>query len=107
MINYYPKEPSPILNTHVFRSNSELFQDVWEVLFDDVFLDKIIGEGAFGKVYSGRLFKLAMNVGEEKKSSQPKTEKKQKKMKMGLTVAVKMLQSMILLHQRLITYKYA
>ena len=48
-----------------------------------------------------------MDVGKETKSSQPKTEKKQKELKMGLTVAVKMLQSMILLHQRLIPYKYA
>jgi len=61
-------------------------------------LQRIIGEGAFGKVYSGRLFKLAMDAGKETKSSQPKTEKKQKELKMGLTVAVKMLQSMILLH---------
>ena len=70
-------------------------------------MQRIIGEGAFGKVYSGRLLKQTIEVGKEKKSSQPKTEKKQKEMKMGLTVAVKMLQSMILLHQRLITYKCA
>ena len=63
----------------------------------------IIGEGAFGKVYSGRLLKQAIVVGKEKKSSQRKTDKEE--MKMGLTVAVKMLQSMIWLCQRLISFK--
>ena len=91
--------------THVFRSNSELF-DQFEVLFDDITLDKIIGEGAFGKVYSGRLLKQTMEVGKGKKSTQSKTDKGQQQMKMGLTVAVKMLQSMIWLRQRFITYKY-
>ena len=88
---------------HVFRSNSEL-SDPFEVLFDDISLDKIIGEGAFGKVYSGRLLKETMEVG--RKPSQSKTDKEQQQMKMGLTVAVKMLQSMIWLRQRSITYKY-
>jgi len=87
---------------HVFRSNSELF-DQFEVLFDDISLDTIIGEGAFGKVYSGRLLKQTMEVGKGKKSSQSKTDKGQQQMKMGLTVAVKMLQSMIGLRQRFIT----
>ena len=76
------------------------------MLFDDISLDKIIGEGAFGKVYSGRLLKKTMEVGNGKKSSQSKTDKEQQQMKMGLTVAVKMLQSMIWLRQRYITYKY-
>jgi len=72
------------------------------VLFDDISLDTIIGEGAFGKVYSGRLLKQTMEVGKGKKSSQSKTDKEQQQMKMGLTVAVKMLQSMIGLRQRFI-----
>jgi len=80
---------------HVFSSNSELFKDPWEILFDDISLNRIVGEGAFGKVYSGRLLKQTMKIGKEKKSSQRKTDKKQQEMKMGLTVAVKMLQSMI------------
>ena len=79
---------------HVFRSNSELF-DPFEVLFDDIFLDKIIGEGAFGKVYSGRLLKQTIETGIGGKSSQRRKDKEQQQMKMGLTVAVKMLQSMI------------
>ena len=78
----------------VFRSNSELF-DPWEVLFDDISLHTIIGEGAFGKVYSGKLLKQSMEVGKGKKSSQRKTYKEQPQMKMGQTVAVKMLQSTI------------
>jgi len=65
------------------------------VLFDDISLDKSIGEGAFGKVYSGRLLKQTGEVGKGRKSSQSKTDKEQQQMKMGLTVAVKMLQSMI------------
>jgi len=80
---------------HVFSSNSELFKDPWEILFDDISLNRIVGEGAFGKVYSGRLLKQTMKIGKEKKSSQRKTAKRQQEMKMGLTVAVKMLQSMI------------
>jgi len=79
---------------HVFRSNSKLFHP-WEVLFDDISLDRIIGEGAFGKVYSGRLLKQTVEDGKGRKSSQSKTDKEQQQMKMGLTVAVKMLQSMI------------
>jgi len=78
-----------------FRSNSKLF-DPWEVLFDDISLNRIIGEGAFGKVYSGRLLRQTMEVGKGRKSSQSKTDNEQQQMKMGLTVAVKMLQSMIL-----------
>lgn len=84
----YDAEGSSI---NVFRSNSELFQDPWEVLFDDISLNRIIGEGAFGKVYSGRLLKQTIEVGKGKKSSPRKTDKEE--MKMGLTVAVKMLQS--------------
>ena len=64
------------------------------MLFDDILLDTIIGEGAFGKVYSGRLLKQIMKVGKGRKPSQRKTDKDQMEMKMGLTVAVKMLQSM-------------
>ena len=65
------------------------------MLFDDISLDKIIGEGAFGKVYSGRLLKQTMEVAKGRKSSRRKTDKEQMEMKMGLTVAVKMLQSMV------------
>ena len=83
----------------LFRSNLQLF-DPWEVLFDDISLHKIIGEGAFGKVYSGRLLKQTMDIGKGRKSSQSKTDRKQQQMKMGLTVAVKMLQSMIWLCKR-------
>jgi len=89
---------------HVFSSNSEQFQDPWEVLFDDITLNRFIGEGAFGKVYSGRLLKQTMEVGKRRKSPQRKTDKEQQQMKMGLTVAVKMLQSMIWLFQLITTY---
>ena len=65
------------------------------MLFDDISLDKIIGEGAFGKVYNGRLLKQTVVIGNGRKSSQSKTDKEQQPMRMGLTVAVKMLQSMI------------
>jgi len=75
-----------------FRSNSELL-DPWEVLFDDISLHRIIGEGAFGKVYRGELLKQLMEVGKGKKSSPRKMEKEQQQTKKGLTVAVKMLQS--------------
>ena len=90
-----------ILKSHllVFRSNSELFEDPWEVLFDDISLHRIIGEGAFGKVYSGRLLKQIMEVGKGRKPLQ-------QRMRMGLTVAVKMLQSMIWLCQSFITHRY-
>ena len=76
------------------------------MLFDDISLDKIIGEGAFGKVYSGRLLKQTVEVGKGRKYSQRKADKEQQQMKTGLTVAVKMLQSMIWLCQRFISYKY-
>ena len=85
--------------THVFRSNSKLF-DPFEVLFDDISLDKIIGEGAFGKVYSGRLLKQTMEVKKGRKSSQLKRDKEQQQMKTSLIVAVKMLRSMIRSHNR-------
>ena len=99
----YPKKPSyvlpllndPTLDSHVFRSNSELFEDSWEVVFDDISLHRIIGEGAFGKVYSGRLLKQIMEIGKGRKSLKRKTDKGQQQMKMGLTVAVKMLRSMV------------
>ena len=90
---------------HVFRSNSELFQDPWEVRFDDILLHRIIGEGAFGKVYNGRLLKQTMEVGKGRKSLQRKTDKEQQEMKIGLAVAVKMLQSTIWLCQRLKSVK--
>ena len=77
---------------HVFRSSSELF-DPFEVLFDDVSLHKIIGEGTFGKVYSGKLLKQTMEFGKGRRSWRRKTDKSQQQMKMGLTVAVKMLRS--------------
>jgi len=89
---------------HVFSCNSELLQDSWEVLFDDITLHRIIGEGAFGKVYSGRLLKQTMEAGKGRISSQRSTDKEQQQMKIGLTVAVKMLQSMIWLFQLIITY---
>ena len=77
--------------------------DPWEVLFDDISLHRIIGEGAFGKVYSGELLKQTMEVEKERKSlAQRKTDKEQQQMKMGLTVAVKMLQSTIWLCERLL-----
>ena len=79
---------------HVFRSNSEL-SDPFEVLFDDISLDKIIGEGAFGRVYRGRLLRQTVEVGKGRKSSKRKTDKEQQEMKRSATVAVKMLQSMI------------
>ena len=65
------------------------------MLFDDISLDRIIGEGAFGKVYCGRLLKQTKEVGKGRKSSHSKTDKEQQPMRMGLTVAVKMLRSMI------------
>ena len=77
---------------HFVRSISEVF-DPFEVLFDDISLDKIIAEGTFGKVYSGRLLKQTMTDRKERKSWRRKTDKKQRQMKMGLTVAVKMLRS--------------
>ena len=63
--------------------------------FDDISLHKIIGEGAFGKVYSGKLLKQTTEGVKGRKSLQQRTNKKQQEMKIGLTVAVKMLQSMI------------
>ena len=79
---------------HVFRATSELF-DPWEVVFDDISLHRIIGEGAFGKVYSGELLKQTMEIGKGRKSSQRKKDKEQQQMKRGPIVAVKMLQSKI------------
>ena len=58
-------------------------------------MNRVIGEGAFGKVYSGRLLKQALENGKARISSRRKTDKKEQEMKMGLNVAVKMLQSMI------------
>jgi len=78
--------------------------DPLEVLFNDISLNKIIGEGAFGKVYSGRLLKQTMEVEKRKQSSPRKTDKEE--MKMGLTVAVKMLQSNVSVLQP-ITLKYS
>ena len=95
------KAPSLVSCIPFLRSNSELL-DSLEVRFDDISLDKIIGEGAFGKVYSGRLLKQTMEVTKGRKSSQRKTDKEQQEMKIGLTVAVKMLQRMIWLCQRFI-----
>ena len=70
-----PMLKNQTLASHVFRSNSELFEDPWEVVFDDISLHRIIGEGAFGKVYSGRLFKQIMEVGKGRKPLQRKTDK--------------------------------
>ena len=67
--------------------------DPWEVLFDDISLHRIVGEGAFGKVYRGELLKQHMEVGKGRKSLQRKTTKEQQRTKKALTVAVKMLQS--------------
>ena len=81
---------------HVVRTNSGLL-DPWEVLFDDISLHRIIGEGAFGKVYSGELLKQFMEVGKGRESS---LRKKRQPRKKGVTVAVKMLQSTICKCQR-------
>ena len=70
------------------------------MLFDDISLDKIFGEGAFGKVYSGRLLKQTMEVKKGRKSSQLKRDKEQQQMKTRQIVAVKMLRSMIRSHNR-------
>jgi len=67
--------------------------DPWEVLFDDISLQRIIGEGAFGKVYRGKLRKELVEVGRRRKSLQRKAGKEQQQTNKGLTVAVKMLQS--------------
>ena len=83
---------------HVVRTTLELL-DPWEVLFDDISLHRIIGEGAFGKVYSGELLKQTMEVGKGRKPSQRRKDKEQQQMKKGLIVAVKMLQSTICLCQ--------
>jgi len=88
-----------------FRSNSELL-DPWEVLFDDISLHRIIGEGAFGKVYRGELLKELMEVGKGREFLQRKTDKEQQQTNKGLTVAVKMLQSKICFCQLFKTYKY-
>ena len=77
------------------------------MLFDDISLDSIIGEGAFGKVYSGRLLKQTMEVKKGRKSSKRKTDKEQKPMEKSPIVAVKMLRSMIWIIQRLISFKVA
>ena len=78
--------------------------DPWEILFDDISLHRIVGEGAFGKVYSGELLKRHMKVGKGRKSLQRETNKEQQRTKKGLTVAVKMLQSNICLCQFFISY---
>ena len=98
------RAPDSYVRIHVFRSNSELFQDSWEVRFDDISLDTIIGEGAFGKVYSGRLLKQAVEFGKGMKSLPRKANKERQQMKIGLAVAVKMLQSMVWLGQGFIVY---
>ena len=82
----------------VVRTNSGLL-DPWEIPFDGISLHRIIGEGAFGKVYSGELLKQFMEVAKGKESSQRNKDKKQQQMKKGVTVAVKMLQSTICLCQ--------
>lgn len=79
--------------------------DPWEVLFDDISLHIIIGEGAFGKVYRGEILKKLMEVGKGRKSSQRKTDNEQQQTKKGLTVAVKMLRSTICFFQLFKTYK--
>jgi len=75
----------------IFRSHSEL-SDSWEVLFDDISLQRIIGEGAFGKVYRGELLKELVEVG-KRKFLKRKAGKEEQQTNKGLTVAVKMLQS--------------
>ena len=47
-----------------------------------------------------------MEIGKERKSLMRKADKEQQEMKMGLAVAVKMLQSMTQLCQHFINYKY-
>ncbi|CAH3159794.1 unnamed protein product [Porites lobata] len=73
------------------RTNSEL-TDHWEVHFDDITLSRIIGEGAFGKVYSGDFFKKSDGSRSRRISSRwgKKDTKDQKK---PLRVAVKMLRN--------------
>ena len=75
------------------------------MLFDDILLDTIIGEGAFGKVYSGRLLKQTVGANKRRKSSKRKADKEQQQIKRSPTVAVKMLQSMIWLFERLVSLK--
>ncbi|PFX14962.1 Fibroblast growth factor receptor 1-A [Stylophora pistillata] len=73
------------------RSNSELV-DPWEVVFDDISLCKIIGEGAFGKVYSAELNK-EVETGNEGKSSADKKNKGKPPKQNCRIVAVKMLRN--------------
>ena len=87
------------------RSKLELL-DPWEVLFDDISLHTIIGEGEFGKVYRGELLKELTEVGKRRKCLQRKTYRKQQQTSKGLTVAVKMLQSKSCFCHLLKTYKY-
>ena len=63
------------------------------MLFDDISLQRIIGEGAFGKVYRGELVKELVEVGKRQKTLKRKAGKEQQQTNKGLTVAVKMLQS--------------
>lgn len=71
------------------RSNSELV-DPFEIVFDDISLCNLIGEGAFGKVFSAELNKQ-METGKEGKSSVAKTNKQKLPKQKYRIVAVKML----------------
>ena len=86
------------LTPNFFRSSSEI-PDQWEVLFDDISLCKIIGEGAFGKVYSGELLRQT-DVANIRKISTLWRGKEAKEEKAGLGVAVKMLRSKIYLFSK-------
>ena len=77
----------------IFRTKSEL-TDHWEVHFDDITLARIIGEGAFGKVYSGDFFKKS-NGSRSRRISSRWGKKDTKDQKKPLRVAVKMLRSKI------------
>jgi len=77
----------------LFRTNSDL-ADHWEVHFDDITLARIIGEGAFGKVYSGEFLKRSDGSRSRRISSRWR-KKDTKDQKKPLRVAVKMLRSKI------------
>lgn len=81
----------------VFRTNSKL-ADHWEVHFDDVTLAMIIGEGAFGKVYSGDFF-IKSDGSRSRRISSRWRKKDTKDQKKPLRVAVKMLRSKIYDHK--------
>lgn len=64
--------------------------DPFEIVFDDISLCNLIGEGAFGKVFSAELNKQ-METGKEGKSSVAKRNKQKLPKQKHRIVAVKML----------------